>query len=590
MGAILTLVTIALLVGVEFITDIPETDQPIFLEAKGSDESNKLQHSQANFAAEKSFQPIMEIPDEYTRRGMLYLYLGNIDENEALELLHTTRSIANLEDREFSRVAIFTRLASLNPPLAFTQIDQFDSEERPTLTKTLFQEWARIDPHTAIKQAQSLPEKSRILANQVIQAYGSNLSHTEKSALSRKMAADLSISHETIEKIVSLQKMEPQEAWDEFINELTDHDDAMTLAVNVASPWVQRDGLPALKKVLSSISNHSLRRNLLSALADDALKHDPEGLLILLQDYPEANDSHFNTTNKVLKEWTATDPHAAMATAKKLDDQNRSTKLQIQTLKAWGRYDPETVWHYLSNQPRGIRDDVRFDMLFYMTIDAPEEALALVESMENPQEQARTYQLLMRNWGHNSPRSALDRLLSRPEADLDSSLILAAITHLAEENPQEAFDRTISTLVPLKDEMQLRVIQTVAKTDVELAIKFLPEISVEHQLQAATQIGRSMLDYDPSHAIKFGQTLTQNQQEGYYQMLVGGLNNDNVYAFMQVLDEFPTKRLVSKAALSLLRRYQDSDRLTSEDKSFLQDRLSPQDQELLNTPRRNLRR
>ena len=279
-----------------------------------------------------------------------------------------------------------------------------------------------------------------------------------------------------------------------------------------------------------------------------------------------------------------------MATAKKLDDQNRSTKLQIQTLKAWSRYDPETVWHYLSNQPRGIRDDVRFDMLFYMTIDAPEEALALVESMENPQEQARTYQLLMRNWGHNSPRSALDRLLSRPEADLDSSLILAAITHLAEENPQEAFDRTISTLVPLKDEMQLRVIQTVAKTDVELAIKFLPEISVEHQLQAATQIGRSMLDYDPSHAIKFGRTLTQNQQEGYYQMLVGGLNNDNVYAFMQVLDEFPTKRLVSKAALSLLRRYQDSDRLTSEDKSFLQDRLSPQDQELLNTPRRNLRR
>ena len=590
MGAIFTVVTIALLVGVEFITDINETDTPILLEAKGSDESEKLQHSQVNFAAEQSFQRVIEIPDEFTRKGAYYFLLSQINhDDDALELLNQSKALNSVEDRYFFSGTAFRRLASLNPLLAFDQLDSFDRVQRNGMINVLFREWGRVAPEDAIASAESLTSTERYMAFQLILQNADSLTDSDRKKLSDFVPRGISVSPETFVSIRDIQKLEPETAWNRAVSQISNDMDSITLALNAAVPWIQRDGVEALRKIAPTLPNDSIRASVLPPLAEMVAMYEPEEALTFMQDYPERDDHPFTATNRILQKWTADDPQSALAAAARLDSRSQSTKLQVQALKAWAKHEPEVVWDYLTHQSREIREKVRSDVLFAMTHDEPHKALALVETVEDSQEQNRLQQMLLRHWGHNSPRSALDLLLTQPINDQNSTMILAAITHLTEQNPRAAFELAMNSEIPLKDQMQLRIVQTTARTDSDLAIEFLGSISPQLRAQAAPHIGRAMLSYDPSRAIEFGQSLDSEFQNAYYQHLFSNVMSDDVYAFIQVLDELPSQQLVSLAARNLLSRFERSDRLSSDEKRFLEERLLPADREQLHNPRRFIR-
>ena len=581
-GVALTLVTIVLLVEVESITYLNDTDEPVFLVAKGSDQRAEIQHTPVNFLLEGNFQQIVEIPDELAKRGAFYTFVSQIhSEDLVLELIDLCTDLSPDEERYFCQVTAFKKLASLNPQLAFEQLDGFDNKLRNGLINSLFQEWGKTAPQEAIASAESLRPTEKYLAFQVILQNAESLTNNERKKLADFVPGDISMSTESLAYIQEAQKMDPETAWNGVVNQISNDIDSITLAVNAAVPWIQRDGVGALRKIAATLPNDSIRASVLPPLAEIAAMNEPEEALAFMLDYPERDDHPFTATNRIFQKWTADDPQSALATAVRLDNRSRSTKLQVQALKAWAKHEPEVVWDYLTHQSRDIREKVRSDVLYAMTDDEPHKALALVEALDNSQEQQRLRQMLMRHWGHNSPRSALDLMLAQPINDQNSTMILAAITHLAEQNPREAFELAMNSEIPLKDQMQIHIVRTTAERDVELAIEFLGSISPRQRALVAPHIGRTMLSYDPSRAIDFGQSLDSENQHAYYQYLFNGVNTDNVYAFIEVLDELPTKQLVSMGALSLLRRYERSDRLSSDEKRLLQDRLLPADQEQL---------
>lgn len=588
-GVIVATIAMTLVFGPEFFSlrDAAQSQDVSSSKMPGSIPSQGI--SEDSFTNYISLQQVLEIPDEFDRKGAFYKYLSEIADEEALPLVEEIKQLDESLDRKFLLHAAIDRLASADLHLAFEQLQGLDPLQRTSITTELLNKYARNDPQRTKELVQQLKEEPQIISTQVYALSGEELTAEQMRKLLEGSSTEIPIPKETWVEVSRLKAMEPEKAWNEVITQVGTDIQSFTVAMNVAAPWVMQEGLVALKKIVSSDVSRSVRTDLLDNLAEIAFSHDPEGVLVFLQDYPDRYDTPYSATNRVLRKWTTTDPHAAVAAATKLDNETSSTELREKTLKAWASQEPEKVWEYLSNQPRNIREQVRSTVLFHMTRESPEKALALVDEIENVQERARMSQIAFSHWAHNSPRSALDWLSSQPEERQSFALASQAIRYLTEKNPRAAIDFTLSTNATYKDELQLQAIRTMADSDVELAIESLPLLSQDIQVEAGSYIGKSMLEYDPSRAISFGQNLDRNEQDRYYQSLIRSLDADHIDSFLQVIEELPTNELVSLASQTLLTRYSQGNRLSSEQKTYLRERLLTDHEKILNENSRFIR-
>lgn len=589
-GVIVATVAMTLVFGPEIFSlrstsqapDVTVQKNPASIPTQGMSESSGTEA--------RSLQQILEITDEFVRKGAFYSYLSELDEDKALELVKEIDKLVDSLDREFLLHGAFTRLASMNFELVLEELQGLSESERSFVIAMLHTKHVQSDPEFAEALIELLSQESKGVSHQVILSSGEDLTEEQLEQLLQSVPTGLPFSQETWEKIVRLKAMDPEKAWNEIADSISDNDESFTVAINIARPWVKRDGLEALGKIATSVSRESDRRKLITNLAEEAFVHDPEGVLTFLQDYPDRYENPFNATNRVLRKWTASDPLAALAAATKLDNETSSTTLREKTLKAWGEHEPETVWEHLSNQPRNLRDQIRSTLLFHMTRESPHKAMALVDTIENDQEREHITHIAHIHWAHNSPRSALEWTFSQPEQKQSRSIASRAIGHLAEEDPKAAMEYSLSASTPFRDELQLLTVQTIARSDAELALEFLPLLSRDNQVQAVSSIGSSILSFDPSRAILLGRDLERGEQSHYYQNLVRSVDADNLHDFVEVIKELPSQELVSRASYTLLTRYSHNNSLGSTEKTYLQDLLLPVEKQQLEQYDRRYRR
>lgn len=588
-GVVVATIAMTLVFGPEFFSLRGMAQTPVEFDEENPASNPSQDTSKRSLENARSLEQVLEIPDEFARKGAFYTYTSQISDDEVLDLVREIKQLDDSYDDQFYLHGAFDKLASVNLRLAISEIRELDTSRKSLLSVMLYKKYVRSDPVIARALMDQLGHEPILISSSSPLESAAELTEEQRRKLLQTVPPGSHFSQETWNEITRLKAMNSEEAWNEIVDQIGNREDSFTIAMNVASPWVRRDGLEALEKIVSSSKNNSVRDNLLNNLADDAFVHGPEALLVFLQDYPARYESPFNAANRVLERWTAADPHAAMAAVLKIDNETSTTNLQVKTLKAWAMHEPEAVWEHLAQVPSHVQHEMRPHVVSRITRESPHAALALVDTLERPQEKGRLLRTVIRQWAHDSPRPAVDWLLSQPREEQVSFILIEAISYLAEKDPREAFDVTQDSRIVFKDEMQLRIVQTTLRTDVERAIEFLPSLSEKNQSRAAAHIGRSMLSYDASRAIQFGKTLDSRFQDPYYQELIHAVGGDDSYRFMRVIDELPSRQHMSLAARVLLRKNEVNTRFSSEEENYLRQKLLPVDEELLNEPKRFIR-
>lgn len=353
---------------------------------------------------------------------------------------------------------------------------------------------------------------------------------------------------------------DPRSAWSALVKDDIDDVTQRESLIQVASSWVEQDGLSALTEIITETDHGWEERNqVLGTVIRLVASDDPRAAFEEAAKVPPDEGGAY-ILSVVAKVWIGIDPVAAMSAINAIESRIVRRTLQSTALEIWIQRDPQGVLSNLDLIPQGLRTESRVQAIIALRSSAPEEAMKLFsETSEGEGRHLLAYELVG-EWVRQDIDAALNWVLFDPAIeDMRNQLMGRVVKYMAIDDPNRAMQVAMENpkLEKLPGELDLdaMVISQVASEDLDKAIEMAPMVKDTSKLGAFTAIGSMLaIDSEFKDAIDLAQHMTGVSQTQYCETITAIWARNDPNGLLDSIDGLPSRQAKSKAAVALLGR------------------------------------
>ena len=495
---------------------------------------------------------------KFARKASLYAMLMQADSNLLADFFDDAKNISNSNWRQEILSAILRRLTTIEPSRALDYTITLPIEQRQVLLRTVFHEWSLLNLADAVSAGSHLDPPERKIALQAIVHARIDLPEERLVEIGQifgyeKYARRLMDVSRVMELIDA-----PRRAWETLIGDGLDLRFRLDTALEVAQMWVSRDGIGVLSEMLESDMKYRLSHSALNLMIVQSIaRANPEATF-----KQAARDENFRfLVSEIAEVWVETNPLDALNGVSVLDDASDRMRLTRVIMRAWSETNPRELIDKRSVLPKELELSAISLAISSIAETAPHEAIRLMDNLHT--EGVNTWLVarsLVNVWSENDPAATLDWVLSgsNEQNPLFARLVEITVLKLARDDPYRAMQLALN---PLKSTwpiaLDYRVIQEIARADVDLATKFLPSVSEKYRARSYKYVGFEYTQNgDPKRALELAEHLDPQERDSYYSSILDTWASVNPDELLKTMEHFPTNRMQEIAANALIYRNQ----------------------------------
>ena len=347
-----------------------------------------------------------------------------LDETNALDRFSPSR--------EFAELAIYTRLAELDPRAALGRMIADDVST--WRLREVIALCAKTDPDGVLDYVDALNEPHRkILA-------GTILRETKgRPDIQNAFAARFSL-HRELDRARALEAADtdPVGAWHAALS--LDASSRPGSLILVATEWARSDPMAAFEAA-AALTDTQLRDSVERAVVSEWMRHDSDAALNWVLALPTS--SHREAIGTALNTLARTDYKAALDTLVDLGDRVLVERLSLRMAWTWGSYDPQAAYDWAVAQASSqMQGELIHPVMSAIARTAPEDALSLASRLDDALQRAAAYRSVFATWAQSDVRAAAQWIDATPQPPSDAAYQL--IPAYAKLDPEEAFDWLMS--------------------------------------------------------------------------------------------------------------------------------------------------
>ena len=530
----------------------------------------------------QSLEELGQYKSPFERSIALHVLLSNVNRQQALELLKESKDV-ELRNRSQAQAIILQRLAQLNPQLALAQFDELDIQYSARLLASIFSEWAHTNLDDAVSHASSLDDREKFSVLDTILRERTELSEEKRRQVARQLGNEQIAINLIVQEKVNKSTLDPEKAWNELVDELQRDTSQSWTLVDLANKWVNKSGVDVLDQISVSLTNSQARINVLTSVLRTVAETDPEGAFqfALALD----RDPHDLIISGVVNQWARLNPKAALDAAAQVEKSGLRQRLERSVVSTWGYFDPQDVLENLDLLADHLQDSAINSAVSAMVQKEPGKTAEFVAGMENGTSKTNAALTLVRNWSNQDPESALEWILNEQGVqDVKHHLLPQILYQIVEVDPQLAIETALAQ--PIREHttgLEASVIATLAYTDFDKALEFLPQVrDGPTKIAAYSSIGASYIQNgETEKALNLAQQLSESNRTAYLRGLLPEWAGSDPQDLLESMDRLPTAEIKSKAAM-VLTAYNDWEKnLTDEEIERVKKYLTEEDAETL---------
>ncbi|MCY3540440.1 MAG: hypothetical protein OXH31_00815 [Gammaproteobacteria bacterium] len=562
---------------------VPQKELSIQETAPGEDEQTETQSARDLASTRKvdvgKFEKIFKHPSPAEHYKALYNTFSENTEQELKEWWIQSQNIERTSHREIVQQVILQNLTALNPQKALRFVDDVSMQQRDTLSRTIFSEWAELHLDDAIEAAAKLGGAQRNVALEAILKARDDLTEENRHAIAVQLKQEGTYQLFMSDAKVIHSTTDPRESLDILLND--DIDDLLQLEtlVIVTEAWREQIGFEVLSKIFHSEFQEYRTKNWITAAIAQA---DPA----LAFDYAKGGTEEYELsylTRIIVKEWARTDPLAALTAVSTIEPSSLGVDLEEEIAEVWARTNP----YELIGNIKLVSEPSRMSPLERaFSFIALEDPLGAIESLSSVEDSVlNTFQILRQivdQWATIQPEAATEWVLNnfdQEESQLQT-LLEEVLPSLARRDPVKAFEIALEQPAPKYGAaLELTVISQIARDgNIELAISLLSRVHEDVKADAYNNIASAMVKAGRTfEALELGIDLETQQQRYFYAGVIQVWAHTDPTSLYASLEDLPTSAAQSEAIFELFFYNHVNPVLTDDQLEQARSLLSPDD-------------
>ena len=522
------------------------------------------------------------LTSKFARKASLYAMLMRADSNSLVDFFDDAKNISNSIWRREILSAILRRLTTIEPSKALHCASTLPIKQRQVLLGSVFHEWSILDLPDAVSAGSrlGLPDRKNVL-RAIVQA---RIDLPEERLVEigqifgyEKYARRLIDVNRVMELIDT-----PQRAWEALTDDGLDLRFRLDTAIDVAQMWVSRDGIGALSEILESDTKYPLSHSALNlVMVRSIAQTDPETIF-----KQAAMDEEYQfLLAEIAEVWAETNPIDALTSVSLFDDASDRMRITRVIMRTWSETNPRELLEKRTLLPNELELPAISLAIGSIAKTAPHEAIRLMDNLHA--EGVNTWivaESLVNVWSENDSAATLDWVLSgsNDQNPLFARLVEITVLKLARVDPDRAMHLAMN---PLKSTWPIaldhRVIQEIARTDVDVAAKLLPSVSDNFRARSYRSVGfRYVENGNPERALELAEHLDPQERDSYYSHTFDTWAIVNSVDLLKAIEHFPSSRMQELAARALIYRNKDRHVLSEKQVQHVKTYLSEENAEV----------
>lgn len=531
-----------------------------------------------NHAQIRNLADIAKLSSPLERSTALHNTLIEANEDRVLELLEQSKQLDS-SARVETQAVILQKLVRFDPSSALTQVAQLNQSKTSEALSALFSEWAQFDLNEAISHATTLESAEKQAALEGILQERTDLTDQKCREIARQLGNEqYAINVITLEKL-NKSIAEPEEVWEEIVKEAPNDSKQLELLTQVAQIWVEKQGLEAINHILASLDNHQTRSLILNAVYREIAHANPSRAL----EHAKTLDSvpFDDSVLVVVEEWARSDLHSALDTVRSKSSGILQRAMFSRLVETWATDNPISLLenlHLLPNEMVNLATQSAFSTLASRD---PRDASARVVTLEDESLKLNIATSVITHWIASDLNAALDWVLNDPDLEFGRTVLLGyVLPKLVDQDPERAMRIALERPM-IENELGLEswVITRLGQTDVNKAIELMSEVRDGiTKTEAYRGLGFELVITGRADtALQLVQEIPQYAMQTYLNQVLGTWVNNDPTGVFESLDQMPSVKVASSAALKLLLSDPWNEHLNSDQKETLRARLTEED-------------
>ena len=490
---------------------------------------------------------------------------------------------------------VLERLLEEDPIATLQEITNSSFNNSHELVSKMFRQWSRTHLDQAVSQAQKLEDPWKYTAIKAIGIATADFDDSKQQDLADKLNVptqflDLLRSEE---KVARYLDEDPHTALNLVLGDNVE--DALQGKVlhRIAQSLVDLEGIQVVYDLYEMGFEWVLRCELINELLAKYSLSNPNAAFDLATSIFQQDMGVIRTSHEVrdiaIGAIAEQDPVHAMELVSEVKNipHFEREKLWMRAIKKWAEKDPQQLKDSLPTIPQVVRFDALIFVAQHLEDDF-EQALELSQQMIFHVVKEAYLTNVAKRRAQIDPLGTFEWIKNQPEfKDIHDEVLAVLVVDLAANDPDLAMNLVqthgVQTGPNSIDELGLKVIKYVAKTDAEMALQMLPQVSVNSAADAYEEVGLAFLASGKTDRVmELGTHLSLVRQRSYYEALLRRWAVIDPSGLFESIKKLPSEESRSKAALHLIRnKWQDelSERqlkqmkrmLTREDEKELRD-------------------
>ena len=510
----------------------------------------------------KSFHESLAPSSDFAQRASLYLLLTDADQGDVERYIVECLEISSRNQRMVALLIVFSRYAMINPQRALDhalRLDVLTEQERGNLVWWIFNEWTESDLDAAVTAMQELPQKYKRSAAMAATWRHDGLSAEEREELARRIGSTDSWVDRTVDSIRrESYRDDPRTTYYELLRDTSRDSEDNTDLSEVAKYWIESEGVAVLREIYDSIESADARFSVLNNVLWDAIenkKASPTSLLHEVSKFPRTREAK-QLTHYVLQHWANSYPEAAFEASLESDPQLVTDHTKQSILGIWSYDNPEGLFEAAMTFPAQFQGSAITEALVQISRNSPQEAIRLARNLDTRTLRTSARDAIVRGWRSSDAKAAFEWLMNNRldvKAPRDTSLWHHTFSVYLDEDYGSARTYVDKYEGEFKDLLTEATAQHLIDSDVQLAIDYIRNLDLEMTEPLLHQIAFSFAKFDPMEALSYGETLTNDQQNEYFESVIWEWASSDFDGLFNNIDVVPNeyRSLAAKRLLEI---------------------------------------
>ena len=453
-----------------------------------------------------------------------------------------------------TQAVILQKLVRTNPSSALTQIAEFNQPDSSDVLSAMFSEWAQFDLNEAISYATTLDSKGQQAALEGILQERIDLTDQKRLEIAQQLGNEqYAINLITLEKL-NTSTAEPEEVWEEIVEEARNAPKQLELLTQVAQIWVEKHGLEALDHIFASLDNYQTKSHISIVVFRELAQTNPRAAFEFGIKSHDISPDHAAVI--VVAEWVQFDPQGALEAVISMPEIQSEPFMLEEFVEILATHNRVQFLTNLDSLPNNVVRLATKTAVSVLASSSLQDAAAIVSAMEDKPLKEEVARSVVDHWIARDMDAALDWVLKDPDLEFHRTRLLGFVMlTLVEHDPKRAM--RVALAHPL-DENEVGpeewVIAKLARIDIDKAIEYLPRVrdgvtKTASYRSVAFNLAEQGLN---EKALQLLKQVPAYSKEAYLSKWLSAwvlFDPTDVY---ESLDQMPSADIASLAALNLL--------------------------------------